>query len=102
MSVDNEFEIEIRINGLRGKRPEESVTSRKMRIYREMDYVCVKLWRCEMSVDNEFEIEIRINGLRGKRPEESVTSRKMRIYRNQSNCLFICVCLVCVDEFVMI
>ena len=67
-----------------------------------MDYVCVKLWRCEMSVDNEFEIEIRINGLRGKRPEESVTSRKMRIYRNQSNCLFICVCLVCVDEFVMI
>jgi len=55
-----------------------------------------------MSVDNEFEIEIRINGLRGKRPEESVTSRKMRIYRNQSKCLFICVCLVCVDEFVMI
>jgi hypothetical protein len=55
-----------------------------------------------MNVDDEFDIEIRINGLRGKRLGGLATSGKIGIYGNQSNCLFICVCLVCGDEFMMI
>jgi len=64
--------------------------------------LCVKVWRCGMNVDDEFDIEIRINGLRGKRLGGLATSGKIGIYGNQSNCLFICVCLVCGDEFMMI
>jgi len=59
--------------------------------------LCMKLWRCEMSVDDEFEIEVGINGLKRKDLKGRPYLEKTGIGGNQGNCLYIYVCLVCVD-----
>jgi len=50
-----------------------------------------------MSVDDEFEIEVGINGLKRKDLKGRPYLEKTGIGGNQGNCLYIYVCLVCVD-----